>query len=233
MIARFLCLPLLLAAVPAAAADRVVSVGSFERVRVDGPFEVRIVTGASPGATIKGDRDLIERVAIAVNGATLTVRMGSGGWGERFANANAAAAIITLSTPRLGNLAVAAGARTTVNRMAGQQVAVAVHGAGSLTIDRIEADQFTASLLGSGALTVAGQANRARLSSDGTGTIDAAKLAVKDLTVQLNGLGETTAMARQTAQVSTTGLGRVIITGPAKCTVRAAAGGPVVCGTRK
>lgn len=223
----------LTAASPAWAADRTVTVGSYEKVRVDGPFEVRIVTGASPGVKLTGDRELIERVAVQANGASLTVRLGNGGWGERFVSASAAPPVITLSTPRLTNLAIAAGARATANRLAGQQVAVSVHGAGSLTIDRLDADQFTASLLGSGALTVSGQANRARLVSDGTPTIDAAKLVVKDLDVQLSGLGETTAFARQTASVTSNGLGKVTVRGPATCTIRAVAGGPVVCGSGK
>lgn len=233
MIVRVLPLLAIVAPMPVAAAERVASVGSFERVRVDGPFEVRIVVGGSPGAKVAGDRDLIERVAVQVNGGTLTVRLGTGGWGERFATRNPAPPVVTLSTPRLTNLAVSAGARTSVNRMAGQQVAVSVHGSGSLAVERVEADQFSAALLGAGTLTVGGQANRARLTSDGAATIDAAKLAVKDLVVQLNGLGETTATARQTAQVTTNSLGKVTVTGPATCTVRAAAGGPVICGSRK
>lgn len=233
MINRLALLVALIAAPPAWAADRTVTVGSFEKVRVDGPFEVRIVTGASPGVKLTGDRDLIERIAVQANGGTLTVRLGSGGWGERFTSANAAPPVITLSTPRLTNLAISAGARATANRFAGQQVAVSVHGAGSLAIEKVEADQFTASLLGSGALTVSGRANRARLISDGTPTIDATNLMVKDLDVQLSGLGEITATARQTAEVTSSGLGKVTVRGPATCTVRAASGGPVVCGSSK
>lgn len=222
-----------IAASPAWAAERTVTLGSFEKVRVDGPFEVRIVTGASPGVKLSGDRELIERVAVQANGASLTIRLGNGGWGERFASANNTPPVITVSTPRLTNLAIAAGARATANRLKGQQVAVSVHGAGSLVIDRVEADQFSASLLGAGALTVSGEANRARLVSDGTPTIDASKLIVKDLDVQLSGLGETSAFARQTASVTSNGLGKVTVRGPASCTVRAAAGGPVVCGSGK
>lgn len=231
MTARFLPLLMLAMAAPAAAADRVVSVGSFERVRIDGPFEVRIVAGASPGATLSGDRDLIERIAVRHNGATLTVRLGTGGWGERFAARQAVPPRITLSTPRLTHLAISAGARITANRMTGQQVAVSIHGAGSLTVERIDTDQLTASLLGSGTLSAGGQANRARLTSDGTGTIDAAGVTVKDLEVQLNGLGEIAATARQTARVTTSGLGKVTVKGPATCTVRAVSGGPVICGS--
>lgn len=215
----------------ATASDRVFSVGSFEKVRVDGPFEVRIVTGASPGAKASGDRQIVERVSIAVAGTTLTVRLGSGGWGEAFRKADASPPVITLSTPRLMTLAISAGARTSVNRMAAQQVGVSVTGSGSLTVDQVDADQFTASVLGAGLLQTGGRANRARLMTDGSGTIDASTMAVNDLTVLLGGPGETRANARHTAAVTSTGLGRVTVSGTATCTVRAPAGGPVSCGT--
>ena len=225
-----LALPLLLAPLPVLAAERVFSVGSFERVRVDGPFEVRIETGASPGATASGERQLIERIAVAVNGGTLSVRLGTGGWGETFRADNAAPPVIVLRTPRLNSLAVSAGANVTVNRMAGQRVELSLAGSGRVAAARVDADQLAASLVGAGTITAGGQANRARLITDGPGTIDASGLVTKDLTVLLTGPGETRARARYTASVTNTGLGKVTVAGDATCTVRSAGGGPVSCG---
>lgn len=225
-----LALPLLLAPLPVLAAERVFSVGSFERVRVDGPFEVRIETGASPGATASGERQLIERIAVAVNGGTLSVRLGTGGWGETFRADNAAPPVIVLRTPRLNSLAVSAGANVTVNRMAGQRVELSLAGSGRVEAARVDADQLGASLVGAGTITAGGQANRARLITDGPGTIDASELVTKDLTVLLTGPGETRARARYTASVTNTGLGKVTVAGDATCTVRSAGGGPVSCG---
>lgn len=225
-----LALPLLLAPLPVLAAERVFSVGSFERVRVDGPFEVRIETGASPGATASGERQLIERIAVAVNGGTLSVRLGTGGWGETFRADNAAPPVIVLRTPRLNSLAVSAGANVTVNRMAGQRVELSLAGSSRVEAARVDADQLAASLVGAGTITAGGQANRARLITDGPGTIDASGLVTKDLTVLLTGPGETRARARYTASVTNTGLGKVTVAGDATCTVRSAGGGPVSCG---
>ena len=39
---------------PAVAEERRIGLGSFERVRVEGPYRVTIATGASPGATVRG-----------------------------------------------------------------------------------------------------------------------------------------------------------------------------------
>ena len=185
------------------------------------------------GAKASGDRQLIERISVAANGGTITIRLGSGGWGEAFRSDAAAPPVITLTTPRLTTISVSAGARVTVNRIAGQRIDLSVAGSSSLTAGQVEADQLTAALLGSGALTVGGRVKRARLTSDGTGTIDAKAMTVDDLVVQLNGLGETRATAQRTAQVTTMGLGQVTVEGGAACTVRALAGGPVSCGTQR
>ena len=54
--------------------------------------------------------------------------------------------------------------------------------------------------------------------------------AVDDLVVMQDGVGETRASARRTAQVTNGGAGSVTVAGTAACTVRAAATGPVICG---
>ena len=230
MLVRVAPLALLFAAAPAVAADRVFSVGSYERVRVDGPFEVRIVTGGSPNAKASGDRQLLDRLAIAVNGTILTVRLGNGGWGEMPRSKVNAPPVITLSAPRLTSLAISAGARVTVTRMVAQRIDLSVIGSGSLALERADTDQLRAALTGSGTMTIGGRANRATLLTDGPGTIDASTMTVNDLIVQLAGAGDTKAAARHTAQVTTTGLGSVTVIGNAKCVVKSVAGGPVTCG---
>ncbi|MEG8053322.1 DUF2807 domain-containing protein [Sphingomonas aerolata] len=71
---------------------------------------------------------------------------------------------------------------------------------------------------------------RARLTVSGPGLIDATALAVDDLVVMQDGVGETRASARRTAHVTNSGAGSVTVAGTAACTVRAAATGPVICG---
>lgn len=233
---RYLFAPLLLLCSPAlsqaSAQSRTVSVGSFDRIRVEGPFEVRVTIG-SPRATITGPRSS-DDVAVRVDGTTLSVRKGTGGWGEqprgRGIGGGGGPIVVTLSTPGLTSASVSAGGRMTIARMRGMRVDVTVSGNGSLALAAADTDQLNATLIGTGQMTLAGRAARARLITSGPGLIDASALAVNDLTVHLDGVGETKAAARYTAQVTNGGLGTVTITGPAKCQVDAAAGGPVVCG---
>lgn len=226
---RFLLLTVLVAA-PAAADDRTFALGSFERVRVDGPFKVTIATGGSPGAKARADRATLDRLSITASGSTLVVRMGGAGWAEQPRLASAQVPVITLSTPRLAAVAISAGAEVAVGTMKGQRADLAVTGPGTLKVARVEADQLIGTLVGGGSMALAGKAGTARLWLNGTGTIAAPELIVDNAVIRLEGPGEIATHARFAAQVTSTGLGRVTVTGTPKCTVRAVAGGPVTCG---
>ncbi|HEX8383517.1 MAG TPA: DUF2807 domain-containing protein [Sphingomonas sp.] len=222
-------LSLALFAVPVAAAEKGVSVGSFDRVRVNGAFEVTHAPG-SPGARVSGDPRVIERVEIRVDGATLTIRYNGQGWGEQGRIAPTGPVRVTLSSPALVAASVLAGGRLTAARMKGSRVDLSISGAGTIAVADMAADQLNAVVIGAGTLTLAGRAVRARLAVNGSGGIDAGKLEAGDLTVLLDGPGEIKAAARYNAAVTNSGLGAVSIAGAPRCTVRARAGGPVTCG---
>ena len=229
---RALLAPLLLLATltPAQAAERVWNIGSFDRVRVDGPFEVRIATGASPRATASApDPALLERLRLINEGGTLSLRLDRG-TGDRANRGAEAVPVFTLSTTALRSVALLSGAKVSVTRVKGDRVDLSVTGTGSLSVDEVAAEQVNASVIGSGAIRLAGRASKARLLTNGPGSIDAAGLSAGDLFVSLDGAGETRAAARYSAAITSTGMGRVSVSGNPKCVVRAAAGGPVTCG---
>ena len=225
---KYLLPALLLVPAAAPAATRTVSVGSFERIRVDGPFEVRVETGRSPGATISGDGRATEDVDVRITGATLIVGKGLNGWGEQ-AGQRKGPVLVTLTTPNLVAAAVVAGGRVTITGMKAMRVDVSVSGAGSLSVAKADTDQLNATVIGTGQISLGGRAARARLATSGPGVIDAAALDVRDLTVTVDGVGETKARASGSASVTNMGLGSVTVAGAAKCIVKAPAGGPVTC----
>jgi len=221
---------ILAAPAPAGAAERRVGLGSFDRLRVTGPFEVAVLPG-SPSATVSGDPAAVERTEVRVDGTVLTVRT-TGGWEER-ARTGGGPVTVTLRTPRLSAAAVFAGTRLAVRRMAGERVELSISGAGSVAVDEAVADQLVATVIGAGQLKVAGRARRVRLLTNGPGGTDASGLAADELSVRLEGPGETLAAARYSAEVVNTGVGRVAVTGTAKCRVSAPGGGPVTCGAAR
>lgn len=218
-------------ALPAAAADRSYVVTNFDRVRVDGPFEVRLTVGGnSSSSKASGETDVLANLDISVQGTTLIVRKGSGGWGER-GTVDGPAPVITLVTPNLRGASVVGGGRVTIDgTVRSQRLDFQVAGSGTIDVRGIDSDDMVATLVGTGNVALAGRSGRARLQNNGSGTIAAAPLTVNDLMVFLDGPGETQANARYTADVTSTGLGRVVVTGGAKCTTKAQAGGPILCG---
>lgn len=226
-------LPLLaLFAGPASAADKDVGIGSFERVRITGPFDVTFAPGP-PRARVSGDARVIERMVVRVEGATLIVRMNGQDWGEQRRVAPTAPISVALSAPSLSAAAVFAGGRLRATRMKGPRVELSISGSGEVAVEDVAADRLDATLVGAGSMTLAGRAGRTRLVTNGAGRIDAERLRADDLVVLLDGPGETKAAARYNAQVTNTGLGQVTVAGSAKCVVASRGGGPVRCGAAR
>jgi hypothetical protein len=224
-------LALLLVSLPANAAERTYSVGSFDRIRVEGPFDVRLVAGKSPGARAEGTTRATEGLDIRVEGTTLIIRAALNGWGEQPVAGSPGAPVIRVSTQAIRSATVIGGGQLTIDgAIKGQRVDLSVTGSGSLGVAGLNADQLNASLLGSGSMKLGGRAARVRLATSGSGVIDAAPLSAGDLILRLDGTGETRATARFTANVTTSGLGAATVYGSPACTVKAIAGGPISCG---
>jgi len=235
---RFLlAAPPLLLALPAAAADRAYTIGSFERIRVEGPFRVDVTLGKSPAASAQGDMRNTDRLNVRVEGDMLIVSANSNAWQEQ-ANArdssnSPAATILRVSTPNLRAATVIGGGQVTITGpMRGQRVDLSITGTGALTATGIVADQLIAAVTGSGTLTLAGKASKTRLSGNGPTRILAEKLIADDLSVRTDGSGDTVARARYTANINAAGIGGVTVYGTPTCVVNANVQGPVSCGER-
>ena len=221
----------LIAAFPASAgaADRALSITSFERVRVEGPYDVRVTIGRPPAARANGDARALDALDLRVEGTTLIVRGRATSDAPR--SAPGRPVVVTVATPRLtaANLN-GGGALAIAGPLTGQRVDLSVNGAGTLTATGVAADQLNATLIGSGTLTLAGRAQRALIVASGAGVTAAEKLTVGDLTVRQEGSGTLATAARFTATGSSSGLGAITVTGAPACTIRALGGGTVRCG---
>lgn len=222
-----LLIPLALLAAGSAPApeERRVLLTGFDRIRIDGPFEVRVVAGP-PSATVSGDRRAVERVSIRNQGGVLVVGVSTATW-EGWRDKEGLAAI-TVAVPRLRAANINGGGKLDIANIAGQRVDLGVNGAGSLTVRNLAADQLVTTLTGTGIVRVdAGSVRTARFMSYGAGSIEAAGLAVNDLTVHSQSAGDSRFSARFTANVSTLGTGSVRVEGNAAC--RLAGPGPASC----
>ncbi len=210
-----------LLAAPAQAAERRWPVGSIERLRIEAPVTVRVVTGGGNG--VRGsaaDRATLDALDLRVDGTTLTIRAPRG---------VLPAAALVVATPRLDTVAVFAPATVRIDALRGARVTVSTAGAGDVAIGRVDAERFDVTLVGEGTITAAGRAVEARLAGNGPGTIDAAALASERTMVQAAGDLIVHAAARGTAQISAGPDAQVTISGHPQCSVRAARPATVRC----
>ncbi|MBB5684150.1 head GIN domain-containing protein [Sphingobium boeckii] len=231
MTPRFLIAALLMLPGPALAADRVATVTSFDRIRVDGPYRVEIVTGRGTSAKISGDRAAIDRVDIAVQGTLLTIRTNrtawQGGWPD---DEKGGPVIIRLTTGELRGAAISGSGSVMIDKVRGPRLSLAVEGSARMTIGRVETDRLDLGLAGSGNLTLAGATKALTAIVRGAATIDGAGLIANDLTVTSESAGNVTLGAKLSAKVVSSGAGGVAIGGKPACTVNALGSGEVVCG---
>src|SRR5436305_493322 len=119
---------------PSAAATRNFGITSFTKIRVDGPFRVRLATGVPPYAKASGSPAALDRVAIEVQGDTLIVHPNRTSWGG-YADQDVGPVEIGLGTHDL--------------------TSAWLNGSGTLAIDRVQALAFDLAVQGSGSVAVA------------------------------------------------------------------------------
>lgn len=220
-----------LIAAPAAAAERTVAVTNFERVRVDGPFEVQVTTRATPRATVSGDARALDRVEVRVDGGTLIVRAATGGWGERPVARGVPAPVIRVQTRDIRSAGVVGGGKLSiVGPVAADRVDLTVTGSGTLSAPGITAGLLTATLIGTGQVSLGGTARTVRVVANGAGDIAARGLTGGDVSVRTEGTSSVAVTARFTATANSTGFGPIEILGNPECKGKAQAGGPITCG---
>jgi hypothetical protein len=223
-------LPLLfLAVAPVQAADRIYYIGDFDRIRVEGPFDVRLATRGNPAAHVTGSAPA--SLELQVDAGVLVVRARQDVTDAARTGAAFEPPVIYLRTTDLHSATVIGGGKLDITGpVRAQRVDLQVSGAGTIAALGLDAEQLNATLIGNGQLTLGGRAGTARLLSSGAGMLEATALRADTLRLRLDGSGTARASARRTADVATSGLGAATVYGTAKCKVHAAAGGPIACG---
>lgn len=211
-------LPLLTLAAAAPEPERSFLVTGFERLRVDGPVEVEVAAGPSSAKAI-GERRAIEALSVRVDAGTMTVRPASD---------TPEVVRLRVTVPALRGVIVNGGARVRVARTQAARVDLSVNGAGSIDVADVAASDVIVTLSGAGSLTLAGKADRARVRSYGTGSIDAARLTAGEATLVSESGGDIAITARYSARATALGTGSIRVLGKPEC--RTSGPGPIQCG---
>ena len=207
--------------------DRNYRVAAFSKIAVAGPYEVKVVTGGSPGVTARGGEKLLDETEVVVDGDTLEIRPKKRN-GIKWGWSNGTAEF-TVNVAALRAAAIAGSGGISVDKVNGDFDGD-VAGSGDLRLPSVTGGKLKLAIAGSGEVMAAGQADAVDISIAGSGDVDAKGLVARTADVSIAGSGNVAANASETADVSIMGSGDVEMIGGAKCNVSKHGSGNVHCG---
>lgn len=216
-------------AAPAGAAERRFTVTGFERIQVEGPFEVTLATGRAGSAVATGSSQSSDRVSIEVQGRTLRIRPNRSAWGG-YPGEGPGPVKISVSTHELRSASVSGSGSIAIDKAKGLRFDLSVAGSGRIGVGAVEADNLSVGLVGSGKIVLAGKAKELIATVKGAGDFDAKGLTADEARINADTAGTISLAVRRAADVTATGQGDTTITGRPACKVRSLGSGRVVCG---
>jgi hypothetical protein len=217
---RLLAFAAALAAVasPAWTAERNFMVTDFTRIRVDGPYSVKLATGVPPSAKASGSSTALDNLSVQVEGQTLIIRKSRSGWGG-FPGDNPGPVTILVGTHDLTTIWLNGSGGLRVNAVDGPSLDISVVGAGSVSDDKLKVDHVGVGVSGSGSAVLSGTANEAAATVSGTFSVGAQALTVKNATIGASGAGVVKLTATNTVKVNGEGAVTVELSGNPSCTL--------------
>jgi hypothetical protein len=204
-------------------------VGDFQQIKVGGPYEVTVRTGANPGVTARGSENLLDRTDVEVKDGTLLIH-GKRSHGLSWGWSSHGKADFTVTVPQLTGATIGGSGDIHVDHVRGDRFKGSVAGSGGLNVDTVEVGALDLSIAGSGsAKAAAGKAKTASYDIGGSGDIDAVGVKADQAKVSIAGSGSVKANASGTADVRIMGSGDVDVSGGAKCSISKSGSGDVRC----
>lgn len=207
-------------AVPAHGASRNFEIAGFEKIRVEGPFKVRLTTGVPPSAKATGPQSGIDRIAIDLVGRTLVIHNSLSAWSGTLDSDNSGPVEVVIGTHDL-NAATLMGAGTLeISAVKGLSFDLSAQGSGQIAIDRADVDQLSVGLTGTASSIVAGKAGTLKIKAQGVTAFDGSALTAKDASVSVNGASTVKAGVSNSADIVASGPATVSLSGNPSCTSR-------------
>ena len=208
-----------LAASSAGAATRSFTITGFERVRVDGPYQIKLTSNVAPFARASGSQAALDALSVAVEGRTLVIRSSASGWSST-PNRPTGPVEIAVGTHEIASAFVNGSGSLDISEVRGLAFDFSLQGSGGVTIRKVAVDRLKAIASGSGKVELAGKAELASLYVRGSSSLDGTGFAVKAATIGVDGSSSVKVNAIDTAKVEAQGPSMVQLTGRPACTVR-------------
>ncbi len=204
---------------PASAATRNFGITGFERIRVDGPFKVRLSTGVAPFAQANGSAAALDRVSVEVRGNTLVIQNNASSWGG-YPGREAGPVEISLGTHDLSAAWVNGSGSLAIDRAKGLKFDLSVQGSGAAGIEQVDVDQLSVNIVGTASAVLAGRAGKMTALVRGISSLDATGLATKDAVLGAEGAATVKANIANAVTIDGSGPATVTLAGAPSCTLR-------------
>jgi hypothetical protein len=205
-------------AAPAGAATRNFGIESFTKIRIDGPFKVRLSTNVPPFARATGSSTALDRVAIDVQGDTLVIHTGEA-WGG-YPGVDPGPVEIDVGTHDLSGARVNGAGSIAIDRVKGLSFALTVQGSGAGQIGDVAVDQLSVNLNGTASAKVAGHTGKLTTLVRGVSSLDAAGLTTPNAQISADGTATVDATVTDVARVDAWGPATIRFAGNPTCTVK-------------
>jgi hypothetical protein len=199
----------------------------FNRVEVNGDFEVEIVEGGISSAEIRSDENLIDLIVTHVSGNTLIVEMRDGACIDPTRPIE-----ITITTPTLEEITLNGSGNVYIYELDAEELSLKLTGSGSITCDEVVAttvylelegsgviscdqisENLTTQIEGSGEIMVSGETISADHKIIGSGKIKAGQVISDQCVVYISGSGTVDTHVIQTLDITIIGSGIVYFSG--------------------
>jgi hypothetical protein len=201
------------------AATRNFGITSFEKVRIEGPYKVRLSTGIAPFAKASGSPSALDRIAIEMRGNTLVVHGASSSSGD-YPGQDAGPVEISLGTHDLTSAWISGSGALAIDKAKGLSFDLSVQGSAAASIGQADVDQLTVAVVGTASATLGGRSGKMTAVVRGVSSLDAANLDSKDATIGAEGTATVSAHVTNSVRVDGNGAVTVRLTGGPACTLR-------------
>ena len=198
-----------------------------DAVALEGPIDLTLRYGATPGLHVSGEQRLLGNVEVTREGPLLHI--GIRGMVLRHRQPLE----VELVLPALSAVTLSGSGDSTVNGFSGERIAVKLNGSGSLRFNgrfrQVEVglsgngdvdlnagaavERMEARLMGSGSMTVVGNARELDAQSSGSGRFDAEHLRAETVALAQTGSGDSVVQARGKSAIAISGSGDVEVHG--------------------
>lgn len=165
--------------------EKVRALGAFTRLRIEGPFDVRLAQAGSDQAVVVADDNIEPLIETTLEADSLVVRMKrEAGFTTRLRPT------VRIDARALQAVTINGSGDLAVEQFKADSLNLSIVGSGDVHFGLVELKDLAVSISGSGDVRVAGRAEQQSWRVSGSGDVDARSLGGRSARVELHGSGD-------------------------------------------